>query len=796
MRGCKVVGDRRSGPKVITHLSAEEQRRREVAEAKSQLKNLTEYLEACHDFSLTLEVVTDATLTTQGDTTKPAGRLFPQRIVPWDDFPIQQEKVWDKLSTSGRFCTQRVYPSAHQLEYVQKYIDPISSELGLRHYARETVENPVRTLIEEVYRDEQLREELQLRGTMIFESHTSLPQPSETPIEEEIENMSITDLNASQAEGNPAIHKGSQDDKRGKQGNAGGPGRGGQGLLISSAYTRCQMAKGFQLLRSSISHCTTEEVINKEGDDFDFCSKSLVAAVITQLFSDMVRKGIQCGYIFVGEAIIFLYIPDDPITVRYHLSIPRLDFQVDDENRFHRTSVAQIFTFVLSALATEAPSQSWHDVAATLDTWAVEYIDILKNIPETDRKAPPDSAYKASRWKGFLRSPIRTRSRDVCSNPEGDQVRDKSDDEVDTPPSPTPKRAATAQRRGRRKLTAASRRGAGLGRKKNDTNDKQETELTNDRGRNADCKALYIKGSRGALFKVRLSSHGYTLVAKGMEKRHRKHLLQENQVYTQLRSIQGSSIPVCLGIVDLKLPYYYDGGIYVSMLFLSWAGRSIFQYLTPKNEASILGQVDRTLNELHKDVEPRNWLWDERHGRLMLIDFERAEIRVRPPLSTLSPNHKRNVQGDTKSETKDEEFHPTYNRSNRFSIPELGGNLGARTHALQRFHRQRVIHHFDPYDIDHYEPKLKMSFVPVNPRPMLQALVNKDVRVRLKWGDTEYKGTLIATDSYMNLQLANTEEYISNKPTSVLGQVLIRCNNVLWISANNPAKDEDTGMED
>ena len=35
------------------------------------------------------------------------------------------------------------------------------------------------------------------------------------------------------------------------------------------------------------------------------------------------------------EAIIFLYIPDDPTTVRYHLPIPRLDFQDDDGNRFH-----------------------------------------------------------------------------------------------------------------------------------------------------------------------------------------------------------------------------------------------------------------------------------------------------------------------------------------------------------------------------------------------------------------------------------------------------------------------------
>jgi len=36
-----------------------------------------------------------------------------------------------------------------------------------------------------------------------------------------------------------------------------------------------------------------------------------------------------------------------------------------------------------------------------------------------------------------------------------------------------------------------------------------------------------------------------------------------------------------------------------------------------------------------------------------------------------------------------------------------------------------------------------MNFVPVNPRPFLQELVNQDVLVRLKWGQTEYKGRLV-----------------------------------------------------
>ncbi|CAG8578785.1 10959_t:CDS:2 [Paraglomus occultum] len=73
-----------------------------------------------------------------------------------------------------------------------------------------------------------------------------------------------------------------------------------------------------------------------------------------------------------------------------------------------------------------------------------------------------------------------------------------------------------------------------------------------------------------------------------------------------------------------------------------------------------------------------------------------------------------------------------------------------------------------------------MTFQPVNPKPFLQELTGKPVVVRLKWG-MEYKGYLVSVDSYMNLQLANTEEFVDGQSTGALGEVLIRCNNVLYI---------------
>ncbi|KAJ7569163.1 hypothetical protein O6H91_01G064000 [Diphasiastrum complanatum] len=73
-----------------------------------------------------------------------------------------------------------------------------------------------------------------------------------------------------------------------------------------------------------------------------------------------------------------------------------------------------------------------------------------------------------------------------------------------------------------------------------------------------------------------------------------------------------------------------------------------------------------------------------------------------------------------------------------------------------------------------------MATVPVNPKPFLNDLAGKPVIVKLKWG-MEYKGYLVSVDSYMNLQLASTEEFVDGQYSGNLGEVLIRCNNVLYL---------------
>jgi len=71
----------------------------------------------------------------------------------------------------------------------------------------------------------------------------------------------------------------------------------------------------------------------------------LMTAVITQLFSYMIKIGGQYGDICTGEAFVFMKITDDPSTVDHYLSIPNED--MEEVNDSHRAAVAQVLALTL-----------------------------------------------------------------------------------------------------------------------------------------------------------------------------------------------------------------------------------------------------------------------------------------------------------------------------------------------------------------------------------------------------------------------------------------------------------------
>jgi len=133
-------------------------------------------------------------------------------------------------------------------------------------------------------------------------------------------------------------------------------------------------------------------------------------------------------------------------------------------------------------------------------------------------------------------------------------------------------------------------------------------------------------------------------------------------MYEHVPELQGTYVPVCLGEVPLLRPYYHSGGEYMHMLFLSWAGRPLFEYINLESRPSFQLKATRALQELHRhrvvhgDAELRNFLYDEAANRVMVIDLERAAIRKRAPLANISPNGKRKRGMEEKEKPHDDPF--------------------------------------------------------------------------------------------------------------------------------------------
>ena len=66
------------------------------------------------------------------------------------------------------------------------------------------------------------------------------------------------------------------------------------------------------------------------------------------------------------------------------------------------------------------------------------------------------------------------------------------------------------------------------------------------------------------------------------------------------------------------------------------------------------------------------------------------------------------------------------------------------------------------------------------PTPFLSSLIGQPIVVRLKWG-MEYVGLLVSFDERTNIHLRECEEWISGNKEGQMGDILIRCNNILHI---------------
>ncbi|OJD10750.1 hypothetical protein ACJ73_09708, partial [Blastomyces percursus] len=166
-------------------------------------------------------------------------------------------------------------------------------------------------------------------------------------------------------------------------------------------------------------------------------------------------------------------------------------------------------------------------------------------------------------------------------------------------------------------------------------------------GTDLGCDSLHVHGSRGAMFKITLWSHGYTFVGKGLPMAFVNSVRNEELVYSRLSPIQGRFVPVFLGNLLLRRRFSYDGIAEIAyLLCMGFAGRNlIYPHGLDRDhlvqQAKISLQAIHGLGVLHNDPSPRNITWNEEDDRVMLIDFERSILlNKRMPLGVTSPNQK------------------------------------------------------------------------------------------------------------------------------------------------------------
>ncbi|KAI1157439.1 hypothetical protein F5B18DRAFT_645050 [Nemania serpens] len=407
---------------------------------------------------------------------------------------------------------------------------------------------------------------------------------------------------------------------------------------------------------------------------------------------------------------------EEPDTLYYHLAEPKSEVAAHLHNLQSCAAVGQYLAFGLVALGSpgqrrEHGQDERERVKRTLRTWAEDFESTLRSIPADERQAPDTSStYAPTTYSTFDRSPVMTRrktrrliieEKPTKNTPRRDSSQSSDDESAHNPPdTPSPaerrrrdnpnqtvrrsqrilaQRPRGGHEQGRQHCTqrcllglvnggfldpqcpnvAAHHKGSGreanYARLSHPVQHAEWLRLLSQQLKGSldhGVVKLGIQGARGALFQVTMLTYGYTFACKGTVRAFVKDLEHEAVVYERLRPVQGTSVPVFLGAIDLRSinrTYHYDHRVdIIYMMFLSWGGDSLHEVQIGEGEEqrrleASLSRVLRAVHQqgvVHKDVRRPNILRNPETGDVMLIDFERASLLDRPrrPLGQLVPN--------------------------------------------------------------------------------------------------------------------------------------------------------------
>ena len=117
-----------------------------------------------------------------------------------------------------------------------------------------------------------------------------------------------------------------------------------------------------------LSRIDLDEVVEVSKDEsIVIYSHCLVATIIIQGYSYILRAVVEYRKIYTSEVMIFLYIPNDPSTIYYSLSIPKEDISLitnwskhcNQPNYLYLTAISQVVAFILCILQIPLYNINW-----------------------------------------------------------------------------------------------------------------------------------------------------------------------------------------------------------------------------------------------------------------------------------------------------------------------------------------------------------------------------------------------------------------------------------------------------
>ncbi|KAI8233393.1 hypothetical protein K4K55_005216 [Colletotrichum sp. SAR 10_96] len=394
-----------------------ERQRADEAEQQIQLTSLDEYITACHSLVYSkFTVETDHRLTSKGSITNPRHKWCPTNLQPWPDFLQQQRIVFGTLYDtfpSGRRCFEsRSFLSGLGGRIARR---KITDEKALEYFLHNSVEDPVRAIMDELKKVEKVNRAFDLGNGIVFENPAEVVSgaaagvggrgvPSAGGGGRHTSTVDLKQLRADQI----CVYRSE---------TAGSESRT---MLYVSEYKPPHKLTAPHLRLGLRPMNIYKEVVNRKtiptsvdpDARFQYHAERLTAAAITQTYHYMIEGGLEHGLLTTGEAIVFLMIDwREPETLFYHLAEPFAEAEAHPEHAHLCTAVAQYLAFSLIALSMPG-ERSPHgqderrEAMDNLKTWAEDFETTLRSVPDDERQPPESSpGYEPKAYENVDRSP-------------------------------------------------------------------------------------------------------------------------------------------------------------------------------------------------------------------------------------------------------------------------------------------------------------------------------------------------------------------------------------------------------